>query len=60
MSINRASHHSTALVIAAFLTEFKMDLDRPGALLAMVPASGGTLLRAFIAYRSGTEPSDRL
>jgi hypothetical protein len=51
---------STALVITAFLIEFKLDLDRPVTLLAMVLASGGALLHAFIAYRSGTEPSDRL
>ena len=60
MSINRASNHSSALVIAAFLTEFKMDLDRHITLLAMVLASGGILLHAFIIYRSGIEPSDRL
>ena len=50
---------STALVIAAFLAEFKMGIDRPITLLAMVLASVGTLLHALIAYRSGTEPSDR-
>jgi hypothetical protein len=50
---------STGLVIAAFLAEIKMGLDRPFTLLAMVLASGGTLLHAFIAYRSGTEPNDR-
>ena len=50
---------STVLVIAAFLAEFKIGIDRPVTLPAMVLASGGTLLHAFIANRSGTEPSDR-
>jgi hypothetical protein len=50
---------STTLVIAAFLAEFKMGIDRPVTLLAMVLASGGTLMHAFIAYRGGTEPNDR-
>jgi hypothetical protein len=50
---------STTLAPAAFLAEFKMGIDRPVTLLAMVLASGGTLLLAFIAYRGGTEPNDR-
>jgi len=46
---------STTLVIAAFLFEFKMGLERPATLLAMVLALGGTLLHAFIASRDRTE-----
>jgi hypothetical protein len=42
---------STTLVIAAFLAESKMNLERPVTLLAMVLALGGTLLHAFIASR---------
>jgi hypothetical protein len=51
---------STTLVIAAFFVEFKMGIDRPFTLLAMVLGSGGTLLHAFIASRDGAEPSGRL
>ena len=51
---------STTLMITAFFAEFKMGIDRPGALLAMVLASGGTLLHAFIAFSDRTEPGDRL
>jgi hypothetical protein len=51
---------STVLVIAAFLAEFKMGIDGPVTLPAMVLASGGTLLHAFIAFSDRTEPGDRL
>jgi hypothetical protein len=50
---------STTLVIAAFGVEFKIGIERPVTLLAMVMASGGTLLHAFIAFRDGAEQSDR-
>ncbi len=46
---------STTLLIAAFLFEIKMGLDRPVTLLAMVLALGGTLLHAFVASRDPTE-----
>lgn len=51
---------STTMVIAAFLTEFKMGLDRPITEIAMVLASGGTLLHAFVAFRERNEPPARL
>jgi hypothetical protein len=50
---------STALVIAAFIAEFKMGIKRPITLLAMVLASSGTLLHAFNAYRNGSESIDQ-
>lgn len=46
---------STTVVVASFFAEFKMGLDRPGALLAMVLALGGTLLHAVIATRERLE-----
>jgi hypothetical protein len=51
---------STTMVIAAFLAEFKMGLDRPLTQIAMVLASGGTLLHAFVAFRERNEPPSRL
>jgi hypothetical protein len=46
---------STALVIAAFFFEPKTSLDKPVTLLAMVAASAGIVLHAFVAFREGPE-----